>query len=382
MGAEPSLNIPSTAIDLDEEALLLSLVDRIASEMDLEDRNHRIGAGKLSVPINITSVCSITDLYTIQSHIGSGVSGSVVLSQSKQTHKQYAIKHLPKSDTESRCSFLREVHALNGVNHPNIIQLNDAYESQQHYHIVIEYCSGGTLLKRLRLQQKNRFSEQESVQLIKQILSAIDHLHTNNIVHRDLKLSNIVFADHDTHNPLLKLIDFGESELINDPCKRNRDTVGSLHFFAPETSSLLRKSDLFASDMWAVGVIAYILIYGAYPFHGNDLRSMIRCVMTTSPKWHSHVPVSDACKHFIQSLLQVNFEKRFNAQQALQHEWIKSGNTLDKDTDVAQVGPMLTKRSRRRKSSLRYTHTNMLSDHDLNAMDIGSILEEIDDEHN
>eukprot|EP01083_Nonionella_stella_P304606 1059366_1 len=273
MGAESS-----TAIDLDEEALLLSLVDRIASEMDLEDRNHRIGAGKLSVPINITSVCSITDLYTIQSHIGSGVSGSVVLSQSKQTHKQYAIKHLPKSDTESRCSFLREVHALNGVNHPNIIQLNDAYESQQHYHIVIEYCSGGTLLKRLRLQQKNRFSEQESVQLIKQILSAIDHLHTNNIVHRDLKLSNIVFADHDTHNPLLKLIDFGESELITDPQRRDRNVIGSKHFLPPETNRVRKKHELFAGDMWSIGVIAYTLIEGAFPYKPTHVKSIKKTI--------------------------------------------------------------------------------------------------------
>eukprot|EP01083_Nonionella_stella_P281653 958417_1 len=329
MGSKDSkqLDMDSSVLETDDD-LIDSLIDEVSDEIDNDYKHEQALTCKPSRPDVfdlVTPIDDIHDLYQFQSQIGRGVSGSVYLAQSRRSFKQYALKRMPCSEKLNLKSFKREVVNLNLLNHPNIVTFNDAYMSGKHYFVTTEFCSGGTLHE--RIIQMKRFSERDCVAFMKTILEAVHYTHTQNIAHRDLKLSNIVFDSKNTQHSKLKIIDFGESELITDPQKKDKNIVGSLHFLPPEITRTRRKHELYAGDMWAIGVIAYTLIEGAFPYKPTHVKSIKKTIDQTPLTWNANIPISDACKDFIQSLLHKDIDKRLNAQQALKHPWITSQAT-------------------------------------------------------
>eukprot|EP01083_Nonionella_stella_P011064 31466_1 len=279
-----------------------------------------------ALPSFVTPIHSIRDLYTYDTKIGVGVSGSVFLAHSNEPddRNSYALKQMSRSDPLNFGSFLNEITVLKVLNHPNIIQLNRAYISPSDYFLTTQYCAGGTLLE--RISKMKRFSERNGADFMKKILEAIDYIHSNSIVHRDLKLSNIVFDGSDQ----MKIIDFGQSELITDARRRDRNVVGSLAYLPPETLTRRYKQDLFAGDMWSLGVIAFVLINGIVPFAAKNIPSLMRRIKrSTALKWNRDIVISESCKHFIESLLNKDHTQRLNAKEALQHPWIVSQATED-----------------------------------------------------
>eukprot|EP01083_Nonionella_stella_P197880 727108_1 len=315
MGNENSKKSHET-VHIPDNHTFSSIVKEVASEIDHEytSKSHH------ELPDFVKPIASIQDLYTPQNQIGKGISGVVLVAQSLKTHKQYALKQMPTSDKENHASFMREITVLQHLHHPNVIHFNDAYVSKQHYYIVTEYCCGGTLLE--RIVKLKRFSEKDCARFMQKIIEGVHHMHSNHIVHRDLKLSNVVFDKPDIKHSKLKIIDFGESELITDLDQTDSDCIGSLHFFAPESIRTRRKRELFAGDMWAIGVMAYTLIQGVFPYKARNIKAIIRCIAFTHLTWPT--PVSDSCKHFIRSLLHKQCAKRLTAKDALSHPWIVS----------------------------------------------------------
>eukprot|EP01083_Nonionella_stella_P052899 140191_1 len=269
---------------------------------------------------NAKPISSVHRLYAYQKQIGRGACGKVFLVQSKTTHRQFAMKQMPKSDPQNRHSFTHELQILKTLNHSHIIRLNDAYISQNHYYLTTEYCCGGTLSE--RVIKMKRFSERQAARVIKQTLEAVNYMHSKHIVHRDLKPSNIVLDRFDN----VKLIDFGESELITDGTVSDRLIIGSLYSLPPETLQPRLKSDLFPGDVWAVGVVAYVMIAGVFPFIADDVRSMMRCIRKSQLKWHNATQITDNCKDFITSMLNKDMNLRLTARQALHHEWITTND--------------------------------------------------------
>eukprot|EP01083_Nonionella_stella_P014133 39770_1 len=329
------------AIDSDDDASIIaqmlehmdidSLIDDVSDEID-DDYKHDIAPPKPHGPSKpngfpdfVRSIDLIDDFYSYQSQIGRGVSGGVYLAQSKDSFKQYALKRMLRSDKMNLYSFINEITNLKSLDHPNIVRLNDAYITNKHYFVSTEYCSGGTLHQ--RIMQMKRFSERDCVDFMHKLLETIHYIHSRNIVHRDLKLSNVVFDSADIQHSKLKIIDFGESELITDPQRRDRNVIGSKHFLPPETNRVRKKHELFAGDMWSIGVIAYTLIEGAFPYKPTHVKSIKKTIDQTPLTWNANIPISDACKDFIQSLLHKDIDKRLNAQQALKHPWITSQAT-------------------------------------------------------
>jgi calcium-dependent protein kinase len=161
------------------------------------------------------------------------------------------------------------------VDHPHIIKFYETYKDNKYYHIVMEFCDGGELFD--RLIELGRFSEKDAALIIKQILSAIKHLHDKNIAHRDLKPENIIFDKKDSNKINVKLIDFGLSKLLGMNNRVMLTKLGTPYYISPE---VLEGSYDKRCDLWSVGVIAYIFLSGSPPFNGKnetEVFNKIRC---------------------------------------------------------------------------------------------------------
>ena len=184
------------------------------------------------VPADIATIETIYDGVTDGKILGYGRSGVIRLITHKETGAQFAVKSLSLKQIgtfgEAGLDQLREEFAiLMQIDHPNIVQLEAVYESEDFVYLVQELCSGGDLFDRLDAQPEDHYSEAQCARIVKQMLSAVRYIHSHGIIHRDLKLENWLFsAEEDGDSSTLKMIDFGLSKHIK--CgETNHDPVGS-----------------------------------------------------------------------------------------------------------------------------------------------------------
>jgi calcium-dependent protein kinase len=240
-------------------------------------------------------------------------------------------------DTEEGLAQLREeIFIMCQLDHPNIVRLEEVYESHSEIYLVQELCLGGELFDRLDEQPDYHYTEAECARLVKQMLCAVRYLHSRGIIHRDLKLENFLFSSTDQDSEL-KLIDFGLSKHFRYG-EVQHEAVGTPYTVSPE---VIKGCYDERCDIWAVGVIAFLLLSGEPPFGGCggpeplvQVRSNIlngRFEFEPADIWDL---VSDKARHFINSLLVVNPKDRPTASQAQKHEWlIEWANRLKTDDD-------------------------------------------------
>ncbi|KAL3929818.1 MAG: hypothetical protein SGBAC_012044 [Bacillariaceae sp.] len=282
--------------------------------------------------------CNVMSSYTIQMEVGRGSFGIVRKARKKHTRKDYACKTLRKNDKTPIPMLQREIECMQGLHHPCIIELQDVFEEPHFVHIITELCRGEELYERIGSGDWNA-TEQESAQLLQNMLSGIAYLHENGVVHRDLKASNFLFASKNT-NTNVKIIDFGLARKV--PLKEGpvdaptyeilenvlTTKVGTPYYVAPEV--LLQDSYNCKCDVWSIGVIAYLVLSrGKLPYCGDD--EMQTCVMLKDPKlqcdyepakiWDDKLDGS--AKKFCQALMQKDPGTRPTAQEALDLEWIQ-----------------------------------------------------------
>jgi len=187
----------------------------------------------------------------------------------------------------------------------------------------MELAGGGELYDDVK--NSGYYDENIAAPIIEQILRAVQYLHEHGIVHRDLKLENVLYKDIDTN--LVKLADFGESKREKN---RLKSFVGTPDYLAPEVIKGLKYGR--EVDMWAVGVITYVVLCGYPTFNGtNELEVFQNITLVNyeyqSPDWDY---VSEEAKNFIDSLLLLEPKDRMTAPQALEHIWIvKKGEFFD-----------------------------------------------------
>ncbi|CAE8650031.1 unnamed protein product, partial [Polarella glacialis] len=208
------------------------------------------------------------------------------------------------------------VDILKGLNHSNIIQYYDFFEDPLFLYVVMEFCEGGELFA--KMVELRRFSGKEVARIGKQILSALEYCHSKHIVHRDIKPQNFMFADS-TSTWNIKIIDFGLSCKFKDD-EFLTDLCGSPHYLAPE---LIGQRYNCQVDMWAFGVLIYLLMYGRYPFEGKNMRDTMIKIVTEPINWKTRCELSESCVGFMQQLLDVSPRLRMTATDALGHPWIK-----------------------------------------------------------
>jgi len=239
----------------------------------------------------------------------------------------------------------REIHILAAVDHPNIVKLVDVFhdDAEGVVSIVLDRCMGGELFDfvndfqtfhgngerswlRSNTTELHLVREEHIARIIQQILLAVEHLHERNIVHRDLKLENVMLEEPFTteREPQVKLIDFGFSR--DHGGHRDMFTAcGSTLYIAPEVLTAKESKVGYGRecDLWAVGVMAFILLCCKPPFMGPtsyDIGCAIKAGKYTYPEY---ALVSPEAKHLISRLLEMDPLKRLTASQALQHPWIR-----------------------------------------------------------
>lgn len=197
----------------------------------------------------------------------------------------------------------KEIENLKICQHPNIGSMIKAYEDEQFFFIVLEYHQGKDLYDYM-LKRKFLITEIRAQELSQQIVSAVQYLHLFGIVHRDLKLENIMMSD-ETDLAIPKLIDLGLSFLIG-PGQSSNERVGTIAYAAPEL--ILSQPYGKSVDVWSLGVIIYVLLSGQLPFEDPDQQEQIRRILSQpinfdSPRWQR---VSQEAKSLVYMMLQKN----------------------------------------------------------------------------
>ena len=266
-----------------------------------------------------------TKKYEILSKLGSGSFGSVYLARNKYTNEKVAMKQIKKSTVNllSDGEITDEIEILKNLDHPDIVRIIESFNTKNSYILITEYCEGGELFD----QVKNQLSETQIAVIFKQILSGLAYLHSNNIVHRDLKLENILIHEieksettkEDLFN--IKIIDFGTARIFGAG-KNPQSIVGSSYYIAPE---VLRQKYNKECDLWSVGVILYMFIVGHAPFDGCDDEEITSNIQRgvyrkNDRRW---IKASKEVKDLIQKLLTYRPSQRLTAIQALNHPWFK-----------------------------------------------------------
>ena len=213
------------------------------------------------------------------------------------------------------------------MNHPNILKTFEFFSSNESYNIIMEYCKGGQIYK--EMQNNAPFDENYSAYVMYQIFSAINYSHNMNIIHRDLKPENILIVNKNKKNNYLniKVGDFGMNKLVPKNSKQNK-VIRSLFYTAPEVFK--NKYDE-KCDIWSCGVIMYTLLSNKMPFDGDNENEIISKIEKGEYNLKSEPfdQISDNAKDLIQKLLNIDIEKRINAQDALNHIWFKENKSKE-----------------------------------------------------
>ncbi len=265
------------------------------------------------------------DYYKFVKLIGKGAFGKVTLGINKLTGKQVAIKTIDKSymkDDFSRKKVFQEVYILKKTRHANVIRLLEVFEGPKHLFIVMEFAPGGDLLKYVK--KKGRLSETEARRLMRQIVFGLGHIHSRGVLHRDIKLDNILL-DADGS---VKICDFGVSKIINKG-EIIKEQCGTPAYIAPEVISN-EGYEGFYIDHWSLGVLLYAMLCGTIPFKAQNMRDLLKVIKSTPVTFP--VALSDGAKSLVRGLLTINPYERLSIPEILAHPWMKE----DCAEDVAE----------------------------------------------
>jgi len=274
--------------------------------------------------------------------IGAGGTAEVVLVTHKVSKKRYACKILrTHSLSQNQREMLQaEIAIMQKLDHPNIVKIMEVFVQADKMFIIMELCSGGDLFDRISSTPNSRFSEAYTKTLVVQMLRAMNYLHQNKIMHRDLKLENFLFTTKG-EDADIKLIDFGFS-VIHDTGQHFDRFVGTPFYMAPE---VVMKDYTNAADMWSLGAVIYMMLTGELPIAGNSDRKTLQNIynLTVKPKNFgkimNRVPgvrVSKNCEDFVNGLMTVAVPKRMTTTAALAHSWIKRNSELPVNSTPAQ----------------------------------------------
>lgn len=267
--------------------------------------------------------------------LGTGYSGSVRLARAKRgdANQTVAVKtfKLRGLKAAQRERLLSEIEVFLCMDHPHVARLLKVYETDVQLSLVMECMEGGELFN--RIAEAERFTEERAADATRQMLLAVNYLHSQGMVHRDVKLENFLYDLEDSHH--LKMIDFGFSK-YTDRTARMRTSCGTLAYVAPE---VLNRNYTSQCDLWSIGVIVYILLSGQMPFNGHaDSEAQIKQIKggryNFPPEhWKN---VSSEAQGFTSALLQVDPARRLTAKQALEHRWIaRNCESVAPQVDIA-----------------------------------------------
>ncbi|KAJ1099293.1 hypothetical protein NDU88_004395 [Pleurodeles waltl] len=270
----------------------------------------------------------VHSFYDVKEEIGRGSFSFVKRVVHKGNKANCAAKFIPLR-SKTRIQAYRERDIVGAISHEKMTLLLDSFETKKTIVLILELCSSEELLD--RLFWKGSVTECEVKLYMKQVLEGIEYLHKKNILHLDIKPSNILMVHPDKED--IKICDFGFALKI-DPSVPQYSQYGSPEYVSPEIASQMPVSK--ASDIWAVGVISYLSLTCSSPFAGENDRAILKNVQLGKVFWDStdFVRLSEAAKDFVKRLLQIAAEFRPNATECLSHEWFLDTSTLEGSVQI------------------------------------------------
>ncbi|CAF1058594.1 unnamed protein product [Rotaria sp. Silwood1] len=282
---------------------------------------------------------NIETRYEILNKLGEGSFGTVSRVKNKENDLFYALKTITKKPgNKSKASILdNEVKLLTEVNHANLIQLHEVLESSQKLYLVVELCEGGELggcVKKI-----GPLPEETVKQIMSKLISALHYLHKMNIVHRDLKLENILLKNspiNKTDEFDIRVTDFGLSskQSITSTDSLFYDYCGTPLYMAPEI--LENKNYSALCDVWAMGVIMYYLICGRHPYVSNDERRLLEIIRSQKLRFDSEKfrNISSEGLDFLQGMLVYDTVHRRTMGELIVHPWLTGRSDREPAKDI------------------------------------------------
>ncbi|KAI9827559.1 MAG: serine/threonine-protein kinase KIN2 [Thelocarpon impressellum] len=277
-----------------------------------------------------TTITGQSGTWALGKTIGAGSMGKVKLAKKTDTGEQVAVKIVPRQtpddgvqssrdrerqDHSKEIRTAREAAIVSLLDHPYVCAMRDVVRTNYHWYMLFEYVNGGQMLD--YIISHGRLKEKQARKFGRQIASALDYCHRNSIVHRDLKIENILISKTGD----IKIIDFGLSNLFA-PRNHLRTFCGSLYFAAPE---LLQAKQYTGPevDVWSFGIVLYVLVCGKVPFDDQSmpkLHAKIKKGLVDYPQW-----LSSECKNLISRMLVTDPSKRASLHEIITHPWICKG---------------------------------------------------------
>ncbi|XP_074603238.1 calcium/calmodulin-dependent protein kinase II isoform X2 [Brevipalpus obovatus] len=262
-----------------------------------------------------------SDNYELKEELGKGAFSIVRKCVQRSTGLEFAAKIINTKKLTARDyqKLEREARICRKLNHPNIVRLHDSIQEEGYHYLIFDLVTGGELFE--DIVAREYYSEADASHCIQQILESVNHCHMNNVVHRDLKPENLLLASKQK-GAAVKLADFGLAIEVNGDRQAWFGFAGTPGYLSPE---VLRKEPYGKPvDIWACGVILYILLVGYPPFWDEDQHRLYAQIKAgaydyPSPEWDTVTPEA---KNLINSMLTVNPAKRITAAEALKHPWI------------------------------------------------------------
>lgn len=267
----------------------------------------------------------VTEKYYVRQVVGDGNFAVVRVCYSRQTRKEFAVKIIDKAKCQGKEHMIEsEIAILSAISHSNIIQLEEVFDFPTEKYLIMEYVSGGDLFDAIAHDIK--YSETVARDMIRDLALALQYLHDRMICHRDIKPENLLVIDL-LHSKSLKLADFGLAVVVREPLFT---VCGTPTYVAPEI--LAETGYGVKVDVWAVGVILYILLCGYPPFSSrtNNQEELFDQILSglfefNSPDWDD---ISYPAKELISWSLVVDPLQRYSAKEILQHPWIVNTDSV------------------------------------------------------
>ncbi|XP_069374686.1 calcium/calmodulin-dependent protein kinase type II delta 1 chain isoform X16 [Paralichthys olivaceus] len=295
-----------------------------------------------------TTCTRFTDEYQLYEELGKGAFSVVRRCMKISTGQEYAAKiiNTKKLSARDHQKLEREARICRLLKHPNIVRLHDSISEEGFHYLVFDLVTGGELFE--DIVAREYYSEADASHCIQQILESVNHCHINGIVHRDLKPENLLLASK-LKGAAVKLADFGLAIEVQGDQQAWFGFAGTPGYLSPE---VLRKDPYGKPvDMWACGVILYILLVGYPPFWDEDQHRLYQQIKAgaydfPSPEWDTVTPEA---KDLINKMLTINPAKRVTATDALKHPWICQRSTVASMMHRQETVECLKKFNARRK---------------------------------
>lgn len=300
--------------------------------------------------------------YRLLKEIGRGSTGTVYEAVDDSNNRKIAVKSIPSSKLENKRileNFKRELKLLHSLNHTNIIKITGIEKTVNNTYLALEFCNGGNLYEYTTFYKQKFGTPLPEIQvqfIVRQIISGLEYMHKNKIVHRDIKLENILlnfstisnihvpnqdyvkldYSKHSIFDCTIKIADLGYAREL-DGCCLASTICGTPMTMAPDIIQFSDKKYNSKADLWSLGAISYELITGTLPFYGNNLQNLLENVMKGKYYFPNFLKISLEAILFINGLLQFYPQKRFDWEQILTHPFVVNESSTFTIIDLEKI---------------------------------------------